>query len=374
MSEQETQDISLALSGGGIRAMVFHLGVLKCMSELRLLERVARISTVSGGSLVTGLVYQECGLVWPSSEQFLSAVYPALRERLCARSLQWGALRQLCNPWNLRFALSRANLLAQALSAEWGIDCHLSDLPAVPEWSINGTTAENGKRFRFKRHDFGDYELGYASAAGFPLASALAVSAAFPGGFGPLALNAANHKWRKRPWDAPPGSEQYVTPKHARLHLYDGGVYDNLGLEPFFDSGKQKSKQRDDCIIVSDAGSPLPKGFSLGPLNPFRLKRVADIMSDQARALRVRAFANYVQGGGHRGAFLYISQPVTAAADCPNAEYAALFPTTLRRLRAVEFDRLAAHGYDVARTVERLYGLGGAPAAPKGSSRAELST
>ena len=367
MSNQEKKDISLVLSGGGIRAMVFHLGALKRMSELQLLDRVARISTVSGGSLVTGLVYQESGLQWPSSEHFLSEVYPALREKLCARSLQWGALRQLCKPWNLRFALSRANLLSQALASEWGINSSLSDLPAEPEWSINGTTAENGKRFRFKNHDFGDYELGYASAVGFPLASALAVSAAFPGGFGPLALNVAEHQWSKRPWDAPPGSEQSVAPSHARLHLYDGGVYDNLGLEPFFDPGKQKSKQRDAYIIVSDAGSPLPKGFSLGPINPFRLKRVADIMSDQARALRVRAFANYIQGGGHRGAFLYISQPVTAEAACPNAAYAASFPTTLRRLKTVEFDRLATHGYDVARAVERLYGLGGGPTAPRES-------
>lgn len=367
MSDLEQKHISLALSGGGVRAMVFHLGVLKRMAELKLLERVVRISTVSGGSLVMGLLYQECGMKWPSSEHFLAAVYPALGKKLCARSLQWGSLRQLSNPWNMRFALSRANLLARALTTEWGIDCSLSDIPGVPEWSINGTTAENGKRFRFKKHDLGDYELGYASAAGFPLASALAVSAAFPGGFGPLALNAVKHAWRKRPWDAPPGSEQYMAPKHARLHLYDGGVYDNLGLEPFFDPGKQTSKQGDDYIIVSDAGSPLPKGFSLGPFNPFRLKRVADIMSDQARALRIRAFANYLQGGENRGAFLYISQPVTAKHECPKAEYAASFPTTLRRLTSIEFERLANHGYDVARTVERLYGLGGAPTAPNES-------
>ena len=59
--------IALALSGGGIRAMAFHLGVLKRMAELDLLERVARISTVSGSSLLMGLVYRSNDFCWPTS-------------------------------------------------------------------------------------------------------------------------------------------------------------------------------------------------------------------------------------------------------------------------------------------------------------------
>ena len=43
-------NIALALSGGGIRAMVFHLGVLKYLSEQNKLEEISHISTVSGGS------------------------------------------------------------------------------------------------------------------------------------------------------------------------------------------------------------------------------------------------------------------------------------------------------------------------------------
>ena len=195
--------IALALSGGGIRAMVFHLGVLRHLAERGLLETVERISTVSGGSLLVGLLFQQNGLRWPTSERFLTHSFPALREALCARSLQWGAIRQLRNPLNWRSLLSRANLLALALRHEWQVQGELADLPKVPEWSINGTTAENGKRFRFKREDIGDYTLGYASAARFPLANALAVSAAFPGGFGPLALDARRFEWYKRQWGTP---------------------------------------------------------------------------------------------------------------------------------------------------------------------------
>ena len=354
--------IALALSGGGIRAMVFHLGVLRLLAERGLLERVTKVSTVSGGSLLIGLMLQETDLQWPTSEQFLSRTLPALRSKLCARSLQWGALRQLRNPLNLRLLLSRSNLLALALRNEWDVRAALSDLPEVPEWSINGTTAENGKRFRFKRSDIGDYTLGYASGTRFPLASALAVSAALPGGFGPLTLEASRFEWRKRPWDAPAGSEQAVDIGYDRLHLYDGGVYDNLGLEPFFDAGRQEPKHAGHYIIASDAGAPLSKGFDHRALSVFRLKRMADIMSDQARALRVRTFAGYLQRTAGRGAYVYIDTAVTSAAECASAAYAARFPTTLRRLKVVEFDRIAEHGYAVSLRVEREFGLCGGTA------------
>ena len=352
-----SKPIALALSGGGIRAMVFHLGVLKHLAERGLLESVERVSTVSGGSLLVGLMLQQNQMRWPTSEQFLTHSLPTLREALCTRSLQWGAARRLLNPLNWTFLLSRANLLALALQQEWQVTSSLADLPEGPEWSINGTTAESGKRFRFKRLDIGDYTTGYASAAHFPLASALAVSAAFPGGFGPLALKVESYEWRKRTWDAPPESAGPIAPAFSRLHLYDGGVYDNLGLEPFFDAGRQSPKQDGCYIICSDAGAPLAPGFDMGPLNAFRLMRVADIMSDQSRSLRVRTLVHYLQQTPASGAYLNINTPVTANGDGQSTKFASSFPTTLRRLGYNEFDKLAAHGYAVAERVRAEFGL-----------------
>ena len=340
--------IALALSGGGIRAMVFHLGVLRHLAERGLLESVEKVSTVSGGSLLVGLILQDNGLLWPTSEQFLSQTLPSMRKALCTRSLQWGSARQLLNPGNWRFFLSRANLLALALENEWQVQAVLSDLPETPEWSINGTAAESGKRFRFKRKDIGDYTLGYAPAATFPLSNALAVSAAFPGGFGPLTLNTHKFQWRKRLWDAPADSAQVIQPNYQHLHLYDGGVYDNIGLEPFFDVGRQKAKVEGYYILCSDAGALLAPGFNMGPLNVFRLKRVADIMSDQSRALRVRAFANYIQSTPIAGAYLNIGGPISSQLPSSDAAFSASFPTTLRRLSTNEFDRIVNHGVNVA--------------------------
>lgn len=356
MTTAAAPPIALALSGGGIRAMAFHLGVLKRMAERSLLERVARLSTVSGGSLLVGLVYRSCDFQWPTSQQFLDKTYPWVGEQLCSRSLQAGAFLQLLRPWNWRFCLSRANLLALELRTNWGLDVPLSAIGLSPEWSINGTTAENGKRFRFKGAEIGDWELGYAQAPNFPLGSALAVSAAFPIGFGPLALRADAYTWKKRAWDAPKGSEQVVNVGTKRLHLYDGGLYDNLGAEPFFHPGKQQPKNAGDYIIVSDAGAPLPIGLRSGPLNPFRIKRMMDIMSEQSRSLRIRAFANYLQTNPGVGAQLLIGTAVSGP-DCTEAKFARSFPTSLKRLSRADFERLAGYGHGVARDAENRFGL-----------------
>lgn len=367
MIEANGTPVALALSGGGIRAMVFHLGVLKHLAEQQMLERICTVSTVSGGSLILGLLLKESGMEWPTSAQYLEQVLPTLRQKLCTRSVMGGMLRQLRHPSNWRYLISRANLVAGALRDEWGIASCLSDLPAIPEWSINGTTAETGKRFRFKRNDLGDYVLGYAAAQQFPLAEALAVSAAFPGGIGPLVIEAGEYEWKKRGWSDPRDTAQNVPSPYPRLHLYDGGVYDNLGLEPFFDAGKGQLKDTlaaGTAIIVSDAGAPLPRGFSYFSLNPWRVKRVADIMSDQSRALRVRTLVNYLQQASGRGSYLYIGEPVCDGLPCPSAKYVSEFPTTLRRLTPAEFDAIATHGYSVAAKVDNLYGLTGLDPAP----------
>ena len=68
--------ISLALSGGGFRASVFHLGVLARLARENHLEDVILLSTVSGGSLGAGLIYSLNGVQWPGSQVYLKHVFP----------------------------------------------------------------------------------------------------------------------------------------------------------------------------------------------------------------------------------------------------------------------------------------------------------
>lgn len=340
--------------------MAVHMGVLKFLAEQSWLERVTRISTVSGGSLLVGLVLSRTGFAWPSSEAFLSTVYEQTRSAICARSLLWDSVARLKNPINWRHLLSRANLLGEALRADWSLDVPLRRLPELPEWSINATTAETGKRFRFKGTTIGDYESGYAEAPDFSLAFALAVSAAFPGIVGPLSLETGQFEWKTRGFGEPEYKSRVKRPDFATLHLYDGGVYDNLGFEPLYDSGRSTSKHNGDVIIASDAGAPLGEGFSVDAFSPWRLKRVADIMSDQSRSLRVRSFVQYLRDprSPGRGAYLQIDNPLFDRRKNAAAKFTCTFPTTLRRLQESEFDIMAGYGYAIARRVHEVYGLG----------------
>src|SRR3954470_17475209 len=51
---------ALCLSGGGYRAMLFHVGAICRLNELGYLPRLARISSVSGGSITAGVL----GMNW----------------------------------------------------------------------------------------------------------------------------------------------------------------------------------------------------------------------------------------------------------------------------------------------------------------------
>lgn len=363
------REISLALSGGGTRAMAFHAGVLRYLAESGLLRRINHISSVSGGSLLTGLIFKSGGWSWPDEDKFLQHSVPYIRAALTHTGLAGHIVRSLCRPRNWPYVLSRANILADAIADVWSINGCLGDLPTRPVWSVNATTSETGRRFRFKQSGVGDYTLGYAKATEFKIADAMAVSAAYPGVFGPFAIDTGRYEWRKREiWDLPKDAEQIVNPPFATLHLYDGGIYDNLGTEPLFDPGKQCAKEGADFILVSDAGAPLGQ-IAPSWIRLFRLKRVTDIMGEQTRALRVRSFVNFLVNNPIGGSYLQIgadavSRLKTYRSRSPavaemlltqpwmssrNVTEAAAYGTALTQMKPADYDLLERHGYETAK-------------------------
>src|SRR2546423_7757332 len=52
--QKPEEGIALCLSGGGYRAMLFHLGALWRIKELSYLQKLDRTSSVSGGSITSG--------------------------------------------------------------------------------------------------------------------------------------------------------------------------------------------------------------------------------------------------------------------------------------------------------------------------------
>lgn len=381
--------IALALSGGGVRAAAFHLGVLRFLGEHQLLEKVTYISTVSGGSLLAGMVFSQNDYRWPTSQEFQEKVHPAISHMMQRYDLQWSYIGRLfLLPWNwLRFA-HRANVLADAIRATWKIRAPLSRLPPKPVWAINGTTMETGRRWRFRAElptgdaaifAMGDGELGETDASSFPLASAMATSAAFPGGISPLRIPACGRDWTAWRYSGKGvRAKESVRPLYSAYHVADGGVYDNLGLEPLFDVSKGEIRSGTDAnfLLVSDAGAPLRRrawgfvaqwfGFST---------RTMDIMSTQTRHLRVRGLARFLIGHPENGLLLAIAQSAQEARDAARkskpegsvfpdlsgyletdeVRLAANFPTTLHAMMKEDFDRIERNGYETCKIQFALY-------------------
>ena len=182
-SSMELHNIGIALSGGGIRATIFHLGLFKWLAENELLEEVKRVSSVSGASLCVGLIYSHNDLTWPSSKTFLSSVLPSIERVILANDIQISAvLRLICSPyyWN-----KKPNVIAKQLERQWGIHGSLADLSGDVIWYTNCTTYETGKRFRFCKNNMGDYKIGYVENPDIPLSLVMAASAGFPILIGP---------------------------------------------------------------------------------------------------------------------------------------------------------------------------------------------
>ena len=60
-------EIALCLSGGGYRAALFHLGAIRRLNEFGILSRLAIISSVSGGSILNGVLAASWKSLAPNS-------------------------------------------------------------------------------------------------------------------------------------------------------------------------------------------------------------------------------------------------------------------------------------------------------------------
>lgn len=360
------REIGISLSGGGIRATIFHLGVLKWLAENNLLQNISRISTVSGASLCVGLVFSHSGGKWPTSEEYLNTVLPRIQQIFLEKDIQKIALQKLImSPswWN-----KKVNLMAKMMSKHWGVSGKISELDEKPKWYINCTTYETGKRFRFTQANMGDYQIGYVAKPDIPVADAICSSAGFPVLIGPYKMDTTLYTWQqsdysKNPFQKP---EQYI-------HLWDGGVYDNLGLESVFkpDNGGTLSDGID-YLIVSNASGGLGYERRKSELSGKNLKRMLDISMDQVSALRNRSVMNFIKRTGN-GMYLNIGNSaefIAESAGVPPAIKSQLmtecmpdsealkvqhYPTTLSKPSKFDFELILRHGYEVAKCTDICY-------------------
>lgn len=262
--------IAVALSGGGFRATLAGLGVLRFLADAGLLAQVRSVSSVSGGSIVTG----KLAVAWSDLEAdgFAASTFDEIVTRpilalVTRRSLQ----RDLVGRWlQILGPDSRTDALADLYDRHLFQGKLLEELPATCRFIFNSANATTGVRFGFEGDVLGDYVTGLAATKGTGLrvAQAVAASCAYPGAFAPFVPRGVTFPCRA-------GKD---------LRLIDGGAYDNSGLEPIDRHGP--------FIVGLNAGGQFRTGGYGGLPFVADFKRVASLLYRQTTALRMRAMVD----------------------------------------------------------------------------------
>jgi predicted acylesterase/phospholipase RssA len=340
--------IGLALSGGGFRASLFHIGVLAKLAELDLLRHLEVVSCVSGGSIIGAFYYLELKkllesgktahadylqLVRDVEKKFLEGVQKNVRIRIAASPIAGFKMA-------LQSGYSRSDVIAELYQEHFYDQTAaegkepgrlMSDLivhPAefggapddftpkydnwrlgakVPMLVLNATTMNTGHNWQFTATWMGESPQAISEAIDaipryrrmyykkeapkpydeIPIGRAVGASACVPALFEPIVL-------------------RNLYPDRT-VRLVDGGVHDNQGLSSLLEQNCR-------VILVSDSSGqfqeqPSPGGSvsdSLGNSNSVLQARVREAQFDQLSALR-RAGA--IQGS----MFIHLTKDLEAA-------------------------------------------------------------
>jgi NTE family protein len=341
-------ETALCLSGGGYRAMVFHLGVLIRLNELGRLRTVARVSSVSGGSVTAGVLAMNWGrLAWDESTgraTNLDELLIAPVRGLAGTNIDITAgIAGLLMPFT-----SISDRVVKTLRRQLFGKTRLSDLQDEPRFVFNATSLQSAVLVRFSKPYIADYRVGMIDDPDLPLAVAVTASSAFPPFLSPCTVDLHDEEWTTVRGNDLTGPEY-----RGDMVLSDGGVYDNLGLQTVDDFG---------TVIVSDAGGQT--GPDPDPKRNWgsQMLRVLHIMDNQVRALRKSHLVQEFKDQKRAGCYFGIRSDL---ADFPaNAGIPAPVDATMRlasiatRLDAMSADtqeRLVNWGYVVCDAAMRSH-------------------
>jgi len=316
-SRRDPNFIALALSGGGSRAAVFSAAVMFELQKRGILQQVDVISSASGGSVSAALYAVSCD----DGQTCAPPVTPNLTRTVWKESIIYPLLqsnyidRWRINCWRpeniVRYAtyFDRTDVMAETFAE--GLfggtrDTEKSFLfrdlnPRRPYLILNSTnntdSAAVPEIFSFTEKDFSAIRSRLDL---FPVAYGVAGSAAFPGAFHYVTLR------------------NYSKPDEKFIHLMDGGVMDNLGIESLW-----RILLRDDgaryrnvpvLVIVADA-RPATRAKSEADYDPrsfwdyfVDLSNIQDtysLLMVENQRLRAREFEKYVKSRGN-GLFLHL--------------------------------------------------------------------
>ncbi len=382
--------IGLALSGGGARAMAFHLGCLRALYDRGLLEQVSVLSTVSGGSVIGACwAYWDCDFT-----EFDGRVSTLLRQGIQG-SILWSTLLSLKTfkiaatlvvnaiPTALigtvRIALRFSRLVFRVPSAfleNWlaGISRNLpiwgslstafahalrrklfgdSKLGSVKrqglEVVINACDLRTGTAFRSGSVSSGGWRYGRVKDNEIAVAKAVASSAAFPILLPPLMERFEFERQRRV--------------LKERVVLTEGGVFYNLGvtvLEPARDAAVNVNTYSVSHIISANAGA----GQASGDSSPFWwIGRVAQSFEAMQRKVQDAAYGRlhqYVESGVLKGfGMIYLGQVDARLPNRPDdlvsREAVYLYPTYFAPMSRTNLDVLTRRGEPLTHAIVDRY-------------------
>jgi predicted acylesterase/phospholipase RssA len=336
--------VGLALSGGGFRASLYHIGVLARLAELDLLRHVEYLSCVSGGSIIGAHFYLEVRKLLEQNpdEAITRADYIDIVRRIETdffEGVTTNIRTQIAAEWltNLKLIFAPAysrtkragELYERAIYAKVD-DGHgagprwLNELKVQPRgeasafspkdnnWRraakvpilvVNATTLNTGHNWQFTATWMGEppadinaevdanYRLRrmYYTEAPPPhdrmrLGYAVAASACVPGLFEPLTLVDLYER-------QPRAGDRKVKPV---VRLVDGGVYDNQGVAALLEQGCS-------VLLVSDASGQMDdRDFPSNSLLGVPL-RANSILQARVRVSEFEGLSSRRRGGLLRG-------------------------------------------------------------------------
>ena len=348
--------------------MAFHLGCLRALNDLEILQKVGVISTISGGSVI-GAYYAYT----PSKtfEQFETDIRSFLRtgfhrqifgELLNPRHFMPGlascllahvqdslSLLTKCGPRVPRFQ-SRTDAFERVLKRHLFQNIVMTaprrgDLNVV----VGACDLCSGTAFRFGSERSGNWRLGEVAETDIPVSFAVAASAAYP-----IFLPAFDRTFRFKK-----GTEY----RDVRISLTDGGVYDNLGiqvLEPGRDPSFSIHTFPCEYIIACNAGQgqeagvAVPLGFGVRVKRAFEIvhRRVQDNAMHYLHGLkgsdRLRGFAMPYLGQQDA------SLPWQPSALVPRHEVVR-YPTDFAAMSEAWIETLSNRGEQLTRVLVSCY-------------------
>lgn len=376
--------IAISLSGGGSRAIAFHLGCLRTLHSVGILDRAEVMSCVSGGAVI-GAMYAAHDGDFESFERTVKQILrkgffrPSLRTAVTSReglrALTCGvtllarrvwAIVSAPYRWTITFIMmlvgveksernthsvprryaSRTTILEETMDRLLFNGLTMKDIAHRKiKFVAVATELRTGTAFYFSPNESGNWRFGKLNPDKIRLARAVAASAAYP-----LFLPALDVQYTFNKSDN--------SSREERVTLTDGGVYDNLGLAPLWpdrDPAISVDVPRPEIIIACRAGYGLRLD---APTVTFfgRLESCFYTTMDRAQNAAQKRLFDLLEAKKLQAIVLpYLGQAdarlLVAPSDLIKREEVVDYPTDFNSMKEEWIDKLSKRGEQVTLAV-----------------------